>query len=372
MDAFERIRNVFQRPTNERTFAMIAPERAGNRGGTPIEPKKAYVQFRLRRMRLRYAGFLHKEFYPVVHSFVEVSRKGANRVTVPYVAGPGQLSELDKGEEQVILTQNVDLIGPTPYIGGTVNLAVGLCAAQAKDYLSNLVGVMGSLSDVLGTNPLTSVLAIVEPLKGAAESFLGLDGQVQLKIGTTNGFAEPRGDARDNAGDNTNSDESVLVDGLYALVAVPEKDGWGPWFQWAGGELRVQFNNGKVTPVEHDYLVFEITQSPEMPDWSRLPDLNKKAETVQTVAAKDGLDADSYREAFAALKVAVIESADLIDSDRVRIIRGTEKQAKDLSDRLGEPPDGLGLRGEKATALGRAVDAGPSIEMARTLKPESL
>jgi hypothetical protein len=346
---------------------MIAAERAGNRGGSPIEPKKAYIQVRLRRMRLQYAGFLHKEFYPVVHSFIDLSRKGANRVTLPYVAGPGQLAELDKGEEQVIISQNVDLIGPTPYIGGTVNVAVGLCAAQAKDYLGNLVGVLGSLSTVLGTNPLTSVLTIVEPLKGAAESFLGLDGQVQIKIGRSNGFAEPKKSRR---AASTDGDESVLTDGLYALVNVPEKDGWGPHLHWADGELRIAFNDGTVRPVENDYLVFEITQSPEMPDWNRLPDLNKKAENVLTVAAKDGIESDGYHEAFAALKVAVIESADLIDSDRVRIIRGTQKQAKDLAE--GVPARrGLGVRGRRGTALARAVTAGPSIEEARSIKPEA-
>jgi len=377
MDPWALINKVFHPTTMVRTFAMVAPEHAGGIGGRPVRPREAYVQVRMKLMRLQYDGFVTKRFYPVVHSFVDMSRKGAGRLTVPYVAGPGQLAELDTGQQQVIVSKNVDLIGPTPYIGGTVNVALGLCAAEAKDYLDNLVGVMGSISSVIGTNPLTAVLPMIEPLKGAAEAFLGLDGQVQLKLGVTNGFAEAPASAPapDQAAPAPapapNLDGSNLFDGIYAVVGVDENQGWGPWLHWENGQLRVEMSGVGVQPVTLDHIVFELTQASEMPDWERMPDLNARAEAVMTIAARDGVDASGYRDAFAALKIAVIESPDLIDSDRVRIVRGVEARAKQLA--LGTPaPDGaLGLQGA-GPALARAVRSGPSVEDARLINPDSL
>lgn len=120
---------------------MIQPDRAEGFGGHPLPNDNCYIQISMARMQLKFDGFLFKEYYPVLHSFVELSRQGEDRVMVPFVAGPAHLAELASHAEQLIVNQSVPVLGPTPYLGGDVKLAAGLCAAQSQDYLDGLLGV---------------------------------------------------------------------------------------------------------------------------------------------------------------------------------------------------------------------------------------
>lgn len=369
--AWETVKSLFSSGLREesrpRSFAMIQPDRAPGISGRPIPANRCYVKVTLARMQLRDSRFLNKEYYPLVHSFVELSRQGADRVTVPFVAGPAQLSDLGKGEEQVILAKNVDLIGPTPYIGGNLNVAIGLCAAVAKDYLDNLLGVLGSISGVVGGTALTSALNMIEPLKSGAESLLGMSKQVKLKVGLVNGFSPT---ATGGGGVTVNSDEHQLLDGYYALVNIEESSGFGDWLHFTDGQLLVEYANGDRLPVKEDHLVFQISQYDSMPDWNRIPGLNEARLAVLDAAIKDGLDSANYAERFAAFKSLVAGNADLVASDRLIILKGLESEASDYAQ--GKAPIELHGNLDAAEALAATAARGPSVNDAWELAASSL
>jgi hypothetical protein len=346
-----------------RTFTRITPERAECIGGDVLEPHQCYIKVSIARMQLRDRRFLHKVYYPVVHSFVELSRQGADRVTVPFIAGPSQLADLAKGSEDVILTKNVDVCGPAPYIGGEVNVAIGLCAAVAKDYLDNLLGVLGSLSALVGGTALTSALNIIEPLKSGAESLLGRSADVQLKVGLIDTFS-PRSGSPDY---NSDPEPGLLLDGFYALVNVDEAQGLGPRLHFEDGQLVVK--NGDVpASVSPDHLVFRIAQYEKMPDWSRFPKLAQARLDVLRAAALGGLEGDEYRKQFGSFKAVVIENVDLVASDRVIIIRGLEEEAKAYGGSPGPTTASVDL----AAGLAATAKRGPSVDEARATPLDAL
>jgi hypothetical protein len=374
MSAWDAVKSVIGKGLRDqaqpRTFTMVKPENAGGVGGNPIEPHRCYVKVSIARMQLKDARFLHKVYYPIVHSFVELSRQGADRVTIPYVAGPAQLSDLAKGSEEVVLAKNVDVCGPAPYIGGEINVAIGLCAAVAKDYLDNLLGVLGSLSGVVGGTALTSALNVIEPLKSSAESLLGRSDDVQLKVGLINTFS-PTGVA---SADGGNTNQGQLLDGFYALVNVDEAEAYGPRLHFEDGQL-LRVDGDQRRPITEDHLVFQISQYDAMPDWSRFPALAAVRLAVLKAAATEGLEGDDYRKQFGAFKGAVLENADLVASDRVIIIRGLEEEAKAYA---GGPQPSASRRGPASTtpslAEGLAATAkrGPSVAEAWSIELASL
>ncbi len=369
--AWETIKSLFSSGLREeskpRTFAMIKPERAPGSSGRALPEGQCYVKVTLARMQLRDSRFLNREYYPVVHSFVELSRQGADRVTVPFIAGPAQLSDLGKGEEQVILAKNVDLIGPTPYIGGNLNIAIGLCAAVAKDYLDNLLGVLGSISGVVGGTALTGVLSVIEPLKDGAESLLGMSAQVKLKVGVVNGFSPTT--ARDTGG-SANANEYQLLDGYYALINVDENNGIGDWLYFEDGRLLAEYDTGERLPVHEDHLVFRISQYESMPDWSRIPGLNKIRTAVIDAAINEGLNSKAYQEQFAAFKRNVVANADLVKADRVRIVQGLEDEASEFA--RGEAPVELHAEADPGQTLAATAARGPSVRDAWSISLSSL
>ena len=359
---WDSIKEIFRRSSRSQTFDRIPPENAGDVGGLPLVANECYVEVKLSRMHLRYDGFLNKEYYPLAHSFVELAREGSDRVIVPCVAQPKQLSTAaGEGNEDLIVVQNIPLMGPTPYIGGAVSVAIGLCAAERRDYLDDLLGVLGSLSGIVGGTALTGALNVIAPLKEGAESLLRLSDKVQLRLGVINGFSPTTG--------GRSGDESALLDGYYAVIGVDERENNGPLLQFRNNQLLVEYKDSGIRPVTQDHLVFEIIQHDVLADWSRIPGLYAARQKVHDAAINKGLDSDAYRHAFGAFKLAIVASADLTAADRVIIVDAMAKQAEQFAN---YPPVDLHGPADPATVLAEMAALGLSLSEARKISPDSL
>lgn len=329
MTAWDKIKDLFARGLHSkpapRTFAMIRPDRAPDRfGGHRLLPNECYVRISVARMQLTYDRVLYKDYYPVVHSFVELSREGAGNPVVPFVVGPANLAELSQSHENQILIQNVPILSETPYIGSDVKLALALCATQSNDYLKNLLDILGSMSKIVGGVSLTTAMTVIEPLKSGAESLLGLNEKVTMKIGLINTFKQATSDLM------TNSAEDALLDGYYALVNIRESENFGNWLHFHDGQLLVECAGQKYLPVTADHIVFQISQTPKMESWSRIAGLNDAKLKVFNAGLATGAESADYKEAVIAFKQLVVANADLVQADRIAIIRGLDKMVSDI------------------------------------------
>lgn len=360
----ELIRGGVSDPPTSFSFAMIRPAAAGGAGGRPLTPDQCYLQVSIAAMRLHDQRFLHKVYHPVVHSFTGLTFAGKGRTDVPFVAGPSKLSELDTGSETLIISRNVVVLRPTPYLGGNVDLAIALCAAESKDYLANLLGILGDLSGVVGGSALSSGLAVVDPLKGAAEKLLGMGDTVQLKLGLIHSF-ESGAPVADGA--HPNPSAVALLDGYYAFARIDASQNFAPWFVFEDGQLKVEYRDGQRRPVAEDHVVFRISRLDALDDWEGLPALDTAADEVKKIAARDGLG-EAFQKAFARFKIAVIESDDLLEVDRVRIIEAVRADAA----RYADSPPVKTLDGGAPSALEEARALAPSLDDARGRSAASL
>jgi hypothetical protein len=365
-DGWNSISNLFSsaftRPAESRTFIWIDPSRADGVGGDLIPANEAYVSVTLARMMLKHSGVLWKEFYPVVHSFIELSREDANEVIIPFVSSSAMPQLTENGGR--VIQQNIDLLKSTPYIGGNLNVGVGLFAAQSADYLKNLLDVLGSFSKVVGGTTISGALNVVEPLKDGVESLLGISGKINFKLGSINGFKPS-----ESSPPISNPDEHRLIDGYYAAINVAEGTYSAHDLSFQDGVLRHPDSDGTLAEVAEEYLVYRISQSMEMPNWARIPGLFDARNDVLNAAINEGKESEKYRREVAAFKTAVTRNVDLVRSDRVRIIIGMER---DVDEIMSGAPIELHEDQDPDVVLASMVAKGPSIEEARKIELETL
>lgn len=333
MVSWQSIKDLFEDayydPSEPPVLARIRDDRSDTRGGgRPVRPN-CYVQVRLRRMQLEYGRIAWADFEPIAGAFVELSRDGQDRVTTPFLAGREALPGYQKTEEHLILTQNVPVIPYTPYSGGDLRVAIGLSAAKSNDYLSNLLGVMSKLSTVVGGTAYEAAVGVADTLADAASSLLGVKKDVQLRVGAVNSFSQHQ----PADGEPDQDDEATLLTGVYAIVNTNRRD-IGPALAWRQNELwlgRPGASSG-ADPVTADHLVFEVDMIESLSDYQRFPYVQKLRQQAFKAAVEHGRDSDEYRAAILALRLRLIDSADLTVPDQVRIWKAVDSQAVALSD----------------------------------------
>lgn len=149
--------------------------------GEAIEIKEGQHYFRLwlAEMFLRDNRRLFRDIVPVVSSVVRL-QFGAQTQELPCLAGPLGLTAADAGLSQGV-GLNYALTGLLPYRGGNVSVSAGLFAYVVKDYLQELLTVLGSLSGLLTGGQVSSALNIAGAASGSIQNLLGT-GDKQLRL----------------------------------------------------------------------------------------------------------------------------------------------------------------------------------------------
>lgn len=106
-----------------------------------------------------------------------------------------------------------------------------------------------------------------------------------------------------------------------------------------------------------------------MPHWSRISGLNDSRKTVLDAAISSGTASDDYKEQLAAFKRLIVANADLVRTDRVRIIRGLEAEAASIVS--GNAPVELHSSEDADDALARTAALGSSLEESRATPLDS-
>lgn len=350
------IRHGAREQAVQRIVTHLPPERAGGVGGNPLTPNECYMKISLTRMRNRDKRVLTKDYYPTLHSFVTMSVAGGV-AELPVVASPDKLAELDPGNVDRAQQRVFVLCPVTPYIGGDVGLAAGLFAVKERDLLKDFLDVLGAMSGVVAGAEIKAALGVIEPLKGGMEKILNLE-DTPLLIGlVTTLLEQPDGGTIEDPTDIVEH----LRDGYYAVVSRADDPIVASQLELHDGQLQLG-----GAPIEDDYFIVHVEQLPEFEDWAKIADLDEAAANVLEAAAKEGLDAKEYKEAFTELRVAVIHAhRSLIHSDQVRILTGIQAQAEDFA-RTGPPIEALAGR-QPGKTIADAVQRAPSIQQARTM-----
>jgi hypothetical protein len=269
--------------------------------GEPIEADSCYLELYLESLRLEKARKFATQFHAVVYLFVSLSREGEKRAELAALSKPEKLAVLDKDAVGKVITISKQMMGATPFRGNPVSLELGLFSVKSGNLLSPILDYVARVSSTAGI----SYVGVIKP-------FLPL---------ITEGMDLIAGQRQDTALEVGIETDLGLDRGCVMAVIDRPKGSFDP------KRLSLDFDHrllldGKV--LECGYAVFSLRPTKKKSDYGEIPQLRERyAEFISAI--NKGKQSEA-KEALGAFRLAVIASADLIDSDQQVLIAKANKK----------------------------------------------
>jgi hypothetical protein len=260
------LKGIFQREGQSLAHFEVLPDHVADNNKNPVELDEAfrvsddYVVISIAEMFLGKTRVLWREFYPVVHSFVNYGNPQAPK-DVASVAGPGQLKDLGTANLDRVIGLAYTLAGPIVYDGQPIELLSGLYAVPAKDGAAILIQTLSQLSGLVPQ--LGQAVQLAGILKGGAEQLLGLDG-TKLTVGLHQTFYTPA------------TAQGLLARPGFVVAAYQPAQQVDPAKMWViGGRLYYGDDPVSAEPAgKYDYILFQLSKGPSrVPTWATIPAL---------------------------------------------------------------------------------------------------
>lgn len=313
MSFWDQISVVFGENTKQHQAFFLEPHRVDKveYDGSPIKEGEAYCRLWLVEMYLAKNYNIFSKRYPVVHSVIHFMY-GGKPVTIPYLAGPGLLEELDSKNLDKIIQYNFPLTPLFPFNGGLVEMQAGLLSMITSNAIEKFTTALGRVSELLPVPQLSTVLEVAKPVCQGIEDLLNV-GNGRLEMGYRQTFGGSGGSNSLRVGyfvalltNNPAISENTLCvvnDGLYLGPNGKNKE-----FLPASSHWR---------PDNCSYMLFRIEQRPEQ-DWESLTDIKYLVEQAQEAVVKG--DMEGAKSILTAIKIAVFRSPDLTKSDKRKMV----------------------------------------------------
>lgn len=130
-----------------------------------IKSDSEYISIVLKSMRVVNVRVGFSKFYTTVHSYISLSHASGTRANFYVCTTPGQLEEFDKSNVDRIININKRLLGPVPYVGGDLNLELGLFSIKSADLIKPFVSLLTDISNLAGVSFIKAAEPYVAPLK---------------------------------------------------------------------------------------------------------------------------------------------------------------------------------------------------------------
>lgn len=312
MSFWDSFSQIFSRDAKKHKSLFLDPQRIDvDYDATPIKEGKAYCRLWLVEMCLSRGWELFKSRYPVVHSAIRFNH-GGKMVTVPYLAGPGFLKELNKSNLDKIIQYNHPLTPLFPFNRGIVELQTGLFSMVANDQMDKFITTLGRFSQLLPVPQLSAVLNVADPVYRGIEDLLEVgDGRLELGYRQTfDGAAGGSNYLRPGYFVAILAEEQELVDSTLCVVNDSLRIG-------ASGKAK-EFVTHYHRPLEgYSYMLFRLERRPSQ-DWESLTDIKELVYKAQEAVAKG--DHEQANSILTAVEIAVFRSPDLTKSDKRQVV----------------------------------------------------
>ncbi len=229
----------------------------GEKVGVPFLKGEHYFQVRINEMYLAYDRQWFSRYAPmvsVVSEFIYDKREEA----VPFVVGPSMLKQFGQEIPVNMVFRDTRAVGPHPYHGGRLSLAVILYQIRREDYARDLLHLIENITNVLNVSlPLSNYMKVADTALDGIESIMGLQDTVPL-LGARKEF-DPDGN-------------DVLQSGYFALIDLPNTQVDSSQFWVINQRLHYGQSLAQAVPYQNaSFVLYSITQSDERSDLRTLP-----------------------------------------------------------------------------------------------------
>ncbi|HEX4391893.1 MAG TPA: hypothetical protein VH084_10180 [Mycobacterium sp.] len=273
-----------------------------------IEANKRYVSIMLRQMRIVNARVAFSRFYGTVEFYGRIPHLSGAPFEFASVTTPSQLRDIRRKDLNNFVIGSKRLLGPVPYVGGDLEIEIGLFAIKSQDLLMPYLDLIEDLSTAAGLAFVNVAAPYIATIKKGATALIRPEGSASLEIGASLTFptvqagtyfaARLAGGGRDLSKFSLDDSGRLLDDQRRLVSDVP-------------------------------YLVFSITEAAVRDDWHQIPAVSA-AYNQLTQAIHDQQspkDIDSYIEHF---RRVLLTDPDVLYEHAKQIVEQTERRINEV------------------------------------------
>jgi hypothetical protein len=202
-----------------------------------------------------------KTFYGTVHSFIRLPNPSQQDAGFNVVTTPTALKNVDAAGIDRVIQLNQRLLGPVPYLGGDLDIEVGLFSIASSDLALPYLTLLESLSKNAGVSFISSAVPFASPILEGVKLLAGSDKDSILEVGVSMIELKPK-------------------QGYFVAIRAPKG-------LFDVGSLRVDatdfrlLGSGGAPLADYPYIVLEVRGEPYRSDWYKIPDIGAAFREVQ-------------------------------------------------------------------------------------------
>jgi hypothetical protein len=279
-------------------------------GEATIEPNERYVSVMLQQLRIVNERVGFGRYYGTVEFYGRVPHLSGGSVEFASVTTPGQLRNIREKDLGNFVIGQRRLLGPVPYVGGDLEIEIGLFTIKSQDLLMPYLDLIEDLSNAAGLAFVNVAAPYIAAIKKGAAGLIRPEGSASLKIGASVTFipaqagtyfaARLDSTSRDLAKFGLDDNDRLIDDQGHLVTSVP-------------------------------YLVFSVMESAVRDDWHQIPAVSAAYnQLMKAVRDQESLkEIDSYVEHF---RRVLLTDPDLLPGHANQVIKQTKQQVAEVTE----------------------------------------
>jgi hypothetical protein len=269
-----------------------------------ITPQKRYVSVMLQQLRIVNARVGFNRFYGAVEFFGRLPHLSGKSAEFASVTSPSKLRDVSKKDLGNFVYGNQRLLGPVPYLGGDLEIEIGLFTIKSQDLLMPYLELLDELSKSAGLAFFSVATPYVSAIKKGAAALIRPEGSSSLEIGASVTF-------------------NPAKEGTYFAARINSAEHDLSKFTIDDSSYLIDEQGRRISNAP--YLIFSVTQSMVRDDWYQIPAIsaayNKLMNAVREQKAYK--EVGSYLEH---LRRVVLTDPDILSGHGPQIMDWVEAQ----------------------------------------------
>jgi hypothetical protein len=283
-------------------FGWLEPSQAPAAPSGELEPDTAYLSVFLKSARIVDVRRGLTSFYGAVHSHIRLAHKSGGQAEFNVVTTPSELRDVDARSIDRVIQVNQRLLGPVPYVGGDLEIELGLFSIASGNLVAPYLDLVQTLSEAAGVAYVSSALPFAGPILKAMRLLTSAGPDVTLEIGLATTVPTPRL-------------------GYCVAIRAPKSTVNLRKLRLDPDDFRLLTSEGPL--AEYPYVVLQVTAEPRRSDWFTIPELASAYRALQA-QFREGR-ASGVQEALAVFHRAARTCNDLLDHQARQLIQKVDQ-----------------------------------------------
>lgn len=271
-----------------------------------VEADTAYLSVFLRSTYVVDVRRGLQRVYGAVQSSITLSDRDGGRGEFLSMVSPARLQDVDPAHLDRHIQLNHRLLGPVPYIGGDIEIEVGLFTLGSSYLTGPYLQLLMALTETATVTFFSAAAPFVEPLRQGIRALADSGEAAQLEIGFSTTWADLR----------------------PGWIVAARVDRLEP------GELRVDARDGRLLDrrgtavTDFPYMVLEVSTSTARTDWTTIPELATANQALQR-EYRNG-DAERAAQAMTVLRRIALTCKDLLFDDALALVERLDRRYAEI------------------------------------------